>query len=110
MKGADNDGKKTIGILRAHCQGNTKPKAISLYMQLINIQMKKNENVTSYRIRAEKIIGALGRAKEVPSEKLLISILLKVLPPKYRQFSIHVTQSSEDVSLSKFKVASKGFE
>ncbi|KAJ8049325.1 hypothetical protein HOLleu_02025 [Holothuria leucospilota] len=72
--------------------------------------MEKNENVTSYIIRAEKIIGPLERAKEVPSEKLLISILLKGLPPTYRQFSIHVPQSSEDISLSKFTVALKGFE
>ncbi|KAJ8038706.1 hypothetical protein HOLleu_16204 [Holothuria leucospilota] len=110
MREADNDGKKAIGILRAHYQGNTKPRIVSLYMQLINIQMEKNENVTSYIIRAEKIIGTLERAKEVPSEKLLISILLKGLPPTYRQLSIHVTQSSEDISLSKFKVALKGFE
>ncbi|KAJ8038704.1 hypothetical protein HOLleu_16202 [Holothuria leucospilota] len=110
MREAENDGKKAIGILRAHYQGNTKPRIVSLYMQLINIQMEKNENVTSYIIWAEKIIGALERAKEVPSGKLLISILLKGLPPTYRQFSIHVTQSREDISLSKFKVALKGFE
>ncbi|XP_071832439.1 uncharacterized protein [Apostichopus japonicus] len=110
IREADNDGKKAFGILREHYQGTTKPRIVSLYMQLINIQMAKNESVTSYIIRAEKIIGALERAKEVPGKKLLISILLKGLPARYKQFSIHVTQSNEDITISRFKVALKNFE
>lgn len=110
MREADNDGRKALKILREHYQSNSRPKIVSLYMQLIKIEMEKDETVTEYLIRAEKIIGALQRANEAPGEKLLISILLKGLPPRFKPFSIHMTQTDTDISLSNFKIALKNFQ
>ena len=86
MREADNDGRQALNILREHYASSSKPKIVSLYMQLINLEMERDETVTRYFIRAEKLLSALQRAKEAPGEKLLISILLKGLPTKFKPF------------------------
>ena len=64
IRNAADNGRDALKILRNEHASHSKPKIASLYTQLTMIEMVENESVTSYIIRAEKIITALQRAKE----------------------------------------------
>ena len=53
MRDAKNDGKKAVGILRAHYLGTSMPRIISLYTELTTLQKSSDESVTDYMLRAE---------------------------------------------------------
>ena len=59
MNDAAYDGAKAINLLDSFYEGKSKPKVISLYTALTSLKKAEGEDVTSYIIRAEKMLELL---------------------------------------------------
>ncbi|KAL6483448.1 hypothetical protein MHYP_G00083200 [Metynnis hypsauchen] len=68
------------------------------------------ETVTEYIIRAEQIFTALRGADEAPSEGLMMAMIMRGLPEKYKPFTLMVTHSSAEMKLAEFKATLRNFE
>ena len=111
IRDANNDGKAALTILRNHYIGSTKPRVISLYCELTTLKMAASETVTDYLIRAETAATRLKQAKEVVSDSLLIAMIIKGLPDKYRAFTTVISQNdSENLEFQKFKNSLRSYE
>ena len=111
MRDAENDGKKALKILREHYLGTSKPRVISLYCELTSLKMKSTESVVEYLIRAETASSHLKQAKETVSDSLLIAMVIKGLPERYRSFNTVISQKdSEELDFQKFKVALRTYD
>lgn len=110
MRDAADDGRKALKILRDHYDSKGKPRIIALYTELTSLQKKPDETATDYVIRAEKAVTSLRNAKEVISDGLIIAMILKGLPEAYKPFTIHTTQSSEDLTFTQFKSNLRSYE
>ena len=110
MREAKDDGKKALNILRKHYLGTSTSRVMSLYVELTTLKMAQDENVTDYLIRAEKVATSLSNAKENITDSLLVSMVLKGLPPNYRTFSTIVTQRESEFTFMDFKVRLRNFE
>ena len=111
MRDAENDGKKALKILREHYLGTSKPRVISLYCELTSLKMKPTESVVEYLIRAETASSHLKQAKETVSDSLLIAMVIKGLPERYKSFNTMISQKdSEELDFQKFKVALRTYD
>ncbi|XP_033127433.1 uncharacterized protein LOC117125141 [Anneissia japonica] len=110
IRDAKYDGRKALKILREHYLGRGKPRIITMYSKLCSLKMERGENTTDYVIRAETIGVSLKTAREVVSDSLLISMILKGLPDKYNTFNTVITQKEKQPTLSEFRVALKNFK
>ena len=110
MREATDDGKKAISILREHYMSSGKPKVIALYTELTTLQKRENECVTDYMLRAEASVAALKNAGEEVGDSLLIAMILKGLPPKFKAFNTVITQKDKQPTYPEFKVSLRAFE
>ena len=106
MRDAKDDGKKSLQILREHHLGTSKPRVISLYCELTTLKMAGDESVVEYLIRAETEASRLKKANETVSDSLLIAMVIKGLPDRYRSFNTVISQKdNDDLHFQKFKMA-----
>jgi len=110
IRGALNDGRKALTILREHYIGQSKPRIIALYNELTTLVKKDGEDVTDYVIRAEKASTALKAAEEVVSDGLLVAMALKGLPADYQTFVAVTSQRDTQQTFQEFKVSLKSYE
>lgn len=110
IREAKDDGRKALAVLREHYQGKGKPRIIALYTELTSLKKAENETMTDYTIRAETAATALKAAEEVISDGLLIAMVLKGLPSKYKTFSTVVIQREKQMSFGDFKTALRNHE
>ncbi|KAJ8043248.1 hypothetical protein HOLleu_10252 [Holothuria leucospilota] len=61
-------------------------------------------------IRAETVAISLKTSGETKSDSLLIAMVLKGLPPKFKPFSTVITQKDKASKFNEFKVALRSFE
>lgn len=60
IRDANNDGRKSLELLRNHYLGKSKPRIISLYTELTSLKMGSDESVTDYVIRVETAATSLS--------------------------------------------------
>ena len=105
------DGKAALEILREHYIGTSKPCVISLYCELTTLKMAADEDVVAYLLRAETYATRLKAAKENVSDSLLIAMIIKGLPTRYRTFTAMVSQmKSDDLDYAHFKTSLRTFD
>ena len=110
MRDGKDDGRKALSILWEHYRGSGKQRIISLYTTLTTLQKGKDEDLTSYIIRAENAATALKAAGSIVEDALLIAMILKGLPPVYKPFTVFVTQQDKAWTFLAFKTAIRNFE
>lgn len=103
-------GRESLKVLREHYIGKGRPRIVSLYISLTALKKADSETVTEYIIRAEHLMTALRNAGEAPSEGLMIAMIMRGLPEKYKPFSLMVTHGSADMKLGEFKAKLRNFE
>ncbi|KAK7884464.1 hypothetical protein WMY93_027587 [Mugilogobius chulae] len=81
-----------------------------MYITLTSLKKSDTETITEYIIRAEQIITALKGAGEAPSEELIMAMVMRGLPEKYKPFTLMVTHSSTEMKLGEFKAKLRNFE
>lgn len=94
-----DDGRKALKILREHYSGKSKPRIIDLCTSLTKLNMKENESVTDYKIKAENTIMALKDAGEVMSEGLVVAMVPNGLPDSFKPLAVHVTENEDNVTV-----------
>ena len=109
IRNAKHDGKKAIRILRDHYLGKGMPRVLDLYSQLSTLQMTENEVVTDYVVRAETAATSLTAAGENVSDRLLIAMVLKGLPPQFHRFQAMIRQK-KTLTFAQFKTQLHTFE
>lgn len=77
---------------------------------MTSLKKADTESVTEYIIRAEQIITALRGAGEAPSEGLMMAMVMRGLPEKYKPFTLMVRHGSSDMKLAEFKAKLRHFE
>ncbi|XP_064100742.1 uncharacterized protein LOC135211359 [Macrobrachium nipponense] len=110
MRDAVNDGRKALAILRDHYQGTGKPRIISLYTELTSLQMRGEECVTDYFLRAETTSTSLKSAGETISDSLLIAMVLKGLTRRIYSFNTVVMQKDNEPTFLEFKSLLRSYE
>ena len=95
MTDAADDGRKALGILRDHYRGASKPRILTLYTNLCNLNLVSTEDLTEYISRAERLATSLKSAGDAVSDSLLIAMAMKGLPESFNNFITVVTQSSK---------------
>lgn len=83
---------------------------MSLYITLTTLKKADTETVSEYIIRAEQIMTALRSAVEAPSEGLMMAMVMRGLPEKYRPFTLMVTHGSAEMNLGEFKAKLRNLE
>lgn len=98
-------GRESLRVLREHyiCKG--RPRIVSLYITLTMLKKADTETVTEYII-----MTALQSAGEAPSEGLMIAMVMRGLPEKYKLFTLMVTHGSAEINLGEFKAKLRNFE
>ena len=84
-----------------------------MYIELTSLPKGHDDCITDYVLRAETAAASLKSAGETVSDSLLIAMVLKGLPPKYKTFSAIVSQRDDKDDKIKFqesKVAPKSYE
>ena len=74
------DGHKASGLLQDRFRSNETVTVVSLMRQLSRLQLKEDEALHSYCIRARKLSTRLEQAGEHLSEPLLNAMVLNGLP------------------------------
>ncbi|KAL6461078.1 hypothetical protein MHYP_G00310440 [Metynnis hypsauchen] len=110
FRDTENKGRESLQVLREHYIGRGRPRIVSLYITLTSLKKADTETVTEYIIRAEQIFTALRGAGEAPSEGLMMAMIMRGLPEKYKPFTLMVTHSSAEMKLAEFKAKLRNFE
>lgn len=98
-------------MILKHCFiSEEKTHIVGLYMELTNIVKTGGEEIVDYLTPVEKLIAALSRAKEMLSDALLGTMVLKGLTDEYDPFRVHVTQMREALTFKEFKARLRSFE
>ncbi|KAG1698110.1 Rap1 GTPase-activating protein 2 [Nymphon striatum] len=109
IRDAEDEGRQALQILEEHYLGKGKPRIIALYHELTSLSMDDKDSVTDYVIRAETAANSLKAAGEAVSDSLLVAMVLKGLPARFRTFSAIITQRDGQTNFCEFKVALKSF-
>ena len=96
MRDAKDDGRAALKILRGHYLSKSKPKVIALYTELTSLVKVSDETVTDYVIRAQTAATNLKTAEENISDSLLVAMVIKGLPSKYKSF-LHSNYSTREI-------------
>lgn len=87
-------------MLREHYIGKGRPRIVSLYITFTSLKKADTETVTEYIIKAEQIMTALQCAGEAPREGLMMAMVMRGLPEKYKPFTLMVTYGSAEIWVS----------
>lgn len=107
FRNTKDKGRESLRVLREHYIGKGRPRIVSLYITLTTLKKADTETVTEYIIRAEQIMTALRSAGEAPSEGLMMAMVMRGLPEKYK---LLVTHGSAEMNLGEFKAKLQNFE
>ena len=110
MRDCRDNGREAFKVLRQHYAGKSKPRIISMLIELTSLKKVSSESVTDYLIRAETAAANLKVANEDISDSLLISMTLIGLPDSYETFITVIINSEKEYSFQEFKVALKSYE
>ena len=111
MRDAKDDGRKALGILQKHYLCKSKPRVITLYIELTSLCKGANEIITDYMLRAETAAAALRNNDEVVSDSLLVAMALKGLPEEYEAFTVVINQQDNaKLTWQDFKRHLRNFE
>ena len=110
MRDSVDNGRKALKILQEHYAGKSKPRVITLYTELASLSKQRNETVTEYIIRAEKIATSLRSAEASVDDQLLIALVLRGLPEEYSSFVVVTTQNETQQDFAKFKISLRNYE
>ena len=97
-------------ILREHYLSKGKQKVISLNMELTSLRRLESESIIDYIIRTENISNVLKETGEVISDRLLIAMVLKGIPPYFKPFTMVITLKKKASIFSELKVCLKSYE
>ena len=70
----------------------------------------ESESITDSIIRAENISNVLKKAGEVISDRILITMVLKGLPPNFKPFTTVINPKKKTLTFSEFKVCLRSYE
>ena len=87
MREVKDDGLKAINIFRENYMPSGKPKVILLYTELTTLSKAEGQSVTDYLLRAKAPVSALNNAGEEVFDALLITLILKGLPHRFKIFT-----------------------
>ena len=107
---ANQNGRTAIEILREHYAGTSECRILSLITTLATMSMSQNEDVTDYVIRCESAANALEQAGEPVSDRILNALVLKGLPPSFKQFRVHMEQQKKVTPFLQLKKGLRNFE
>ena len=110
MQDAKDDGRKALEILRQHYAGHGKQRIISLYITLTSLKKYSDQNLTDYILKAETAATSLRAAGQIIPDELLVAMVLKGLPARYKPFQIFINQQEKVVKWLDFKIALRNFE
>ena len=82
------DGKKAWQLHQLCFRRDEKSKVISLMRQLAKLQLRENEAIHQYFIRAQELVNRLHHAREELSETLFKAMVLNGLSQRYEHFVI----------------------
>ena len=82
------DGHKAWGLLQDRFRSNETVTVVSLMRQLSRLQLKEDEALHNYFIRAQELSTRLEQAGEHLSEPLLNGMVLNGLPERYAHFVV----------------------
>ena len=82
------DGHKSWGLLQDGFRSNGTVTVVSLMRQLSRLQLKEDEALHSYFIRAQELSTRPEQAGEHLSEPLLNAMVLNGLPERYEHFAV----------------------
>ena len=99
MNDAADDGRAALKILRSHYKGGGKPRVLTLYTNLCNLQMG-TKSLTEYVSKAERLSTNLKSCNETVSDLMLIAMVMRGLPESYSSFIVVITQSSKEYTFS----------
>ena len=105
-----DNGRESLRVFKEHYIGKGRIRIISLYITLTSLKKADTETVTEYIIRAEQIITALRSAGEAPSEGLMLAMVMRGIPEKYKPFTLMVRHGLADMKLGEFKAKLRNFE
>ena len=108
MNDAADDGRAALKILRSHYKGSGKPRVLTLYTNLCNLQMG-TKSLTEYVSKAERLSTNLKSCNETVSDSMLIAMVMRGLPESYSSFIVVITQSSKEYTFLEFKAAIHNF-
>lgn len=109
LRNTQDKGRESLRVLRERYIGKVRPQIVSLYITLTSLKKADTETMTEYIIRAEQIITALRSAGEAPSEGLMMAMVMRGQPEKYKLFTL-ITHGSADMKLGEFKAKLRNSE
>ena len=110
IRDAMNKGRQALDILREHYKGKSKNRIIYLYTELTCMKLEEGENVTDYIIKGETASNTLKEIGETVSDGLLIAMVLKGLPEKFKPFRTVIIQRDTEITFTQFKASLRAFE
>ena len=94
IRDAPDKSRESFRILKNHYLGNSKPRILSLYTELISLKIGSSEAVTEYILRAETEA----------------SRVLRGLPETKKAFSTIMRNTNDKMEFSKFMISFRSYE
>ena len=82
------DGQKAWQLLQQRFRSDETTTDISLMRQLARLQLREDEAIHQYFIRAQELVTRLHHTGEELSETLFNAVVLNGLPKRYQQFVV----------------------